>query len=54
MNVGQFDQMKEAMKDLSALLFDHYSCMLKAGFDPKQALQLTIGFQGTFFPSSSK
>lgn len=48
MNIGSFDQMKESLKDIAAILMEHYNQMLKAGFNEKQALQLTIGFQESF------
>lgn len=45
MNVGQRDQLVEAMKDLAFVAKEHYDKLIKAGFEPHQAMQLTIAFQ---------
>ncbi|WP_165861446.1 hypothetical protein [Paenibacillus paeoniae] len=45
MNIAHQDQLVEAIKDLAFLTRTHYDNLIKAGFTPSEALQLTIAFQ---------
>lgn len=52
MNIGQHDQIMEAMKDLATIVRNHYQELIKAGFTSEEALQLTVAFQRDVMLSS--
>lgn len=54
MNVGKYDQFREAMKDIAVVLMNHHKQMLKVGFTPDQALNLTMSFQRDMVTGSQK
>lgn len=37
--------MIEAIKDMAFVVKEHYDKLVQAGFDPTQAMQLTVAFQ---------
>ena len=45
MNIGQKDQLMQAMGDLARIAWEYYSKLLKAGFNADQALKLTVSYQ---------
>jgi hypothetical protein len=45
MNIGQFDQMIEGIKDLAKATKVHYDNLIKSGFNQQEALWLSSEFQ---------
>lgn len=45
MNIGQFDQLKEMLKDIAAMSYTVFQAYKNEGFNDVQALQLTLNFQ---------
>lgn len=45
MNIGQFDQALEAIKDIARLTKAHYDNLIKSGFSAQEALYLSGEFQ---------
>lgn len=45
MHIGQRDQLVEALNDMAFVVKQHYDKLIQAGFEPYQAMQLTISFQ---------
>lgn len=54
MNVGQQDQLFEAIKDLASTLFKYYSELIKQGFTPADAIRLTVGMQQNLMQNTNK
>ncbi|WP_164764306.1 hypothetical protein [Paenibacillus illinoisensis] len=45
MNIGQKDQLIQAMSDLALMAWEYYTKLVMAGFTVEQALTLTVSYQ---------
>lgn len=45
MQQHEFDQLQACLADMAKMLAEYHQKLIKEGFDPFQALQLTISFQ---------
>lgn len=54
MNIGQFDQYKAALVEMALIVREHYLQMVKAGFTPQEAIQLSIDFQRDLMTGGKK
>lgn len=54
MNIADKDQLQAALRDIAFALREHYLQMIRVGFAPYEALQLTIGFQDSLIRGDQK